>query len=174
MDRDERVLESLGDFVSGPLVTWVSVVGRGELCLSGEGWEPCPGQSSVSLSPHIPPFSVPPPQTLPTLCRLSSPHTRLCTCPLVLSLLFSPAPPLSLCTLSSPPCAAPYPLLLQCERKAEIIERIQGLDIETQTASPHPSGPLRSFLCCPPLSLPPSTVPWTFPTPTPSCSSHPI
>uniref|UniRef100_A0A452IEF9 Coiled-coil domain containing 88B n=1 Tax=Gopherus agassizii TaxID=38772 RepID=A0A452IEF9_9SAUR len=30
-------------------------------------------------------------------------------------------------------CAAPYPLLPQCERKAEVIERIQGLDIETQT-----------------------------------------
>ncbi|XP_074929406.1 LOW QUALITY PROTEIN: coiled-coil domain-containing protein 88B [Chelonoidis abingdonii] len=172
MDRDERVLESLGDFVSGPLVTWVRTLEN----LVPLGWVPDEPQSPsapdrqarareyflhladgafltqvMRLIPTPSPWRARPPQSQQgdERLRLHTLHTLLQQLRTFyqddLQQLILMTPPnvqlLARDPLTEQSIEEMRKLLLlllgaavQCERKAEIIERIQGLDIETQTA----------------------------------------
>ncbi|KAH1167168.1 hypothetical protein KIL84_002651 [Mauremys mutica] len=171
MDRDGRVLESLGDFVSGPLVTWVRTLEN----LVPLGWVQDEPQSPSApdrqtrareyflhladgafltqvmglIDPT--PWRARPPQSQQgdERLRLQTLHTLLQQLRTFyqddLQQLILMTPPnvqlLARDPLTEQGIEEMRKLLLlllgaavQCERKAEVIERIQGLDIETQTA----------------------------------------
>ncbi|XP_034631257.1 coiled-coil domain-containing protein 88B isoform X2 [Trachemys scripta elegans] len=171
MDRDGRVWESLGDFVSGPLVTWVRTLEN----LVPLGWVEDEPQSPSApdrqarareyflhladgafltqvmglIDPT--PWRARPPQSQQgdERLRLQTLHTLLQQLRAFyqddLQQLILMTPPnvqlLARDPLTEQGINEMRKLLLlllgaavQCERKAEVIERIQGLDIETQTA----------------------------------------
>ncbi|XP_042705673.2 coiled-coil domain-containing protein 88B isoform X1 [Chrysemys picta bellii] len=171
MDRDGRVWESLGDFVSGPLVTWVRTLEN----LVPMGWVEDEPQSPSApdrqarareyflhladgafltqvmglIDPT--PWRARPPQSQQgdERLRLQTLHTLLQQLRAFyqddLQQLILMTPPnvqlLARDPLTEQGINEMRKLLLlllgaavQCERKAEVIERIQGLDIETQTA----------------------------------------
>ncbi|XP_037761348.1 coiled-coil domain-containing protein 88B isoform X2 [Chelonia mydas] len=171
MDGDGRALESLGDFVSGPLVTWVRTLEN----LVPLGWVQDEPQSPSApdrqarareyflhlvdgafltqvmglIDPT--PWRARPPQSQQgdDRLRLQTLHALLRQLRAFyqddLQQLILMTPPnvqlLARDPLTEQGIEEMRKLLLlllgaavQCERKAEIIERIQGLDIETQTA----------------------------------------
>ncbi|XP_042705671.1 coiled-coil domain-containing protein 88B isoform X3 [Chrysemys picta bellii] len=172
MDRDGRVWESLGDFVSGPLVTWVRTLEN----LVPMGWVEDEPQSPsapdrqarareyflhladgafltqvMGLIRDPTPWRARPPQSQQgdERLRLQTLHTLLQQLRAFyqddLQQLILMTPPnvqlLARDPLTEQGINEMRKLLLlllgaavQCERKAEVIERIQGLDIETQTA----------------------------------------
>ncbi|XP_037761347.1 coiled-coil domain-containing protein 88B isoform X1 [Chelonia mydas] len=172
MDGDGRALESLGDFVSGPLVTWVRTLEN----LVPLGWVQDEPQSPsapdrqarareyflhlvdgafltqvMGLIRDPTPWRARPPQSQQgdDRLRLQTLHALLRQLRAFyqddLQQLILMTPPnvqlLARDPLTEQGIEEMRKLLLlllgaavQCERKAEIIERIQGLDIETQTA----------------------------------------